>query len=109
MVSVKAQKRDEGSWTNVTEDGYTAYVSSFIVAFCWRNRDGRDPELHMELSSNNEDLQNSRYRYMNVPYRVYKGLKERSENPSEFDDKLENYFHTEIRDEFEYERYDKKL
>lgn len=84
---------------DLTEDDEQTLNSGMANKIGW-NDDPLDEDgiLHIEFSDG------ARYLYLGVPDTVAIELLHRASNPEQYDNSLEQYFHDEIRLNYEYKR-----
>lgn len=112
-VTMSAKQRpddpEELTWVKlknpVAEHESNAKVfCSFIEKFLYRPNDNKPNELFIVINSDSSSKK--RYKYLNVPRSVFEEAWRRAFKPDKFNVKFGSWFGTNIRDKYEYERFE---
>lgn len=77
---------------------------SFIEKFLYRPHDDKPNELFIVI--NNQSGPRNRYKYLDVPEHVFEEVWNRAFNPASFDQKFGSWFSSNIKNKYEYERFE---
>lgn len=88
--------------TKDDEDTVSAFCS-FIEKFLWREHDG---ETELMVVINNPNSSRNRYKYKGVTREDFESAWDRAHNPSKYDNNFGSWFTNNIKNSYEYERFE---